>query len=630
MTYDEPVTKPDRRWWQHKDTKRAHEGLWRAYEHARASDVDRPEQYRALRNYYSDGVQQYKVRGSADSGDINVSRHNLLASVCDTAATKVLDHRPDPEVLTSGGSTKEQKQAKDLSRWTAAASTSARLAHVVEEAGREAILNGTGAFRIFERYGRPATEIVYCDHVFVDPLEAWNQAVMTYYWERLVDREVLLGMFPSSKQHIMGAKGVATAAASSGQPDPLTGTSDMVLVVQAWRIAVSDDPADAGRFAIATESGILHSEAYESEDAPFVFLRWRYRPRHHFGIGIGHMLAGIQEQIDRHTETVDRSLDAMTPSYWVQGDSVVTEQIDDGIARVYKYNGNTPPVLFAPGSQAVQGHTQREQYLTELVYQLSGVSSMEAGAQKPAGLNSGVAQRVHQDIKSDRLREQVQQVRDAYEEAYRRIILVADQIVEGKRDRDHKGKSRLRYLAGAGKALDELDYSDVRIRDTLYRVQVFPISKLPQSPSGRREAVQDMINSQMIPPDLGLKLLDMPDIDAFLAERTSRRDHAHFLVDKALAGRDAAKWLTADDDVAEVVRYGQQMRAKVMLSVDTEDPDEAFEQVEVLRELLGVAIAYQTQAAEAMAPPPASPAAPPAGPPGMPPMPAPPMPLPGQ
>jgi prophage tail gpP-like protein len=43
-------------------------------------------------------------------------------------------------------------------------------------------------------------------------------------------------------------------------------------------------------------------------------------------------------------------------------------------------------------------------------------------------------------LRDDRLREQAQQVRDAYEEAYRRFILVADQIVEGKRDKKASAK----------------------------------------------------------------------------------------------------------------------------------------------------------------------------------------------
>jgi hypothetical protein len=616
----------DRRWWQHKRSKEMHAGLWKAYTHARSMDQSRPEAFRCLRSFYSQGAVLYEV-GSETTGHIKVSRHNLLASVVDTAETKVLDHRPDPMILTSGGSAKLQKQAAGLAKWTKAAARQEGLYRVVEKAGREMLICGTGAYRVFERAGRPAYEIVYCDQVFVDPLEAYNDAVMTYYWERHVDRSVLLSMYPEAKDVISKASVVVhTEVTPDGLPSTLAGTSDMVLVVQAYRVAASDREGDEGRMVVATEHGILCEEDYESEAAPFVFMRWRERPREFWGIGLGEMMAGIQDQIDRHQETVDESLDSMPPSTWVQAGTVKRSQIDDGIARIYEYDGANPPILFSPGAAAVQGHADRERYLTELTYQLAGVSSMEAGAQKPAGLNSGRAQLVHQDIKSARLRRQAQQVEDAYVEGFRRTIEVADCIVSDRDDDDEDDarevEDRLRYLAGKGKDLDEVSFSDVRMKDTLYRVTIFPVSKLPDSPAGRLDRVVDMLNAGMVSPEEGMSLLDFPDLDAFIESRSSQRDHAHFLVDRALEGKDAATWLTSDDDLAEVMRYGKQQRARAILMADTESADDAFASVAQLRELLAACTALQTQKLEAQqaATAAAAPPAPPAMPPGVPPM----------
>lgn len=627
MTMD----KPDRRWWQHKDDKRCHDGLWKAYEHARAHDVrdNRPDRYRTLRSYYADGVVTHEV-GTYETGKIHVSNHNLLASVVDTACTKVLDHRPDPEVQTSGGTIKLQRQAKNLSKWTKAACEKEGMYPVVETAGGEAILNGTGAYRVFERNGRPAYEVVYCDHVFVDPLEAYNDAVMTYYWERYVDREVLLGMFPEAKAHILKATGVVHTDSSGSDhlPATLAGTSDMVLVVQAYRVATSDAEGDEGRLCIATEKGILRSEPYESEEAPFVFMRWRKRPRSFWGVGIGEMLAGIQHQIDSFTEIVDETLDALPPSVFAPAGSIKRKQIDDGIARFFEYEGAQPPVFFSPGAGALQAHESRERYLTELVYQLAGVSSMEAGAQKPAGLNSGRAQLVHQDIKSTRLRVQIQGVQDAYVAGFERTIMVADRIVEGKRDAGKDGKSRLRYLAGKGRRLAELAYPDLRLKDTLYRVTVAPVSKLPDSPAGRLEAVGQLAEMG-IPRDAVIRLLEMPDLEAYYDEQFSQRDHARFLVEMALEGKNAAQWLHPDSDLAEVMRFGRQMEARVMLDSHARSAEDAFDELVELRELLGACAALQQQnmeaeakAAASMAPP-TPPAAPPM--PGPAPVPAPPV-----
>lgn len=611
------IDKPDRRWWQHKDQARTHQGLWQAYTAARSADRERPERYRALRNYYRQGVGTWEV-GSPKAGKITVSRQNRLASACQTAATKIIAHRPDPQVLTSGGSTKLQRQSKQLSMWVGAATKDISGHACVEKAAKEAILCGTGALRVFQRKGKPATEIVYCDHVFVDPLEAHEDAVLTYYWERYVDRSVLLSMYPKMAKHIAKASTRASSdgeGSSDGTPNGVVGTSDMVLVVQAYRVATSDDPEDVGRFCIATEHGLLSDEKYETEDAPFIFIRWDKDPRGFWGIGVGETVAGMQDQLDEHSETVDESLAGMPPAIFAMKGAVKVKQIDDSLLRIYEVDDPNAIKLWAPGGAAVAGHAEREQQLEQRIYELPGISSMEAGAQKPAGLNSGRAQLVHQDIKSSRLLDPSREVEDAYTEFFRRIILVGDEILDSGGD-----ASKLRYLAGKGKELEELNYSDVRLRDTLYRVQVFPVSKLPNEPAGRQERVTELVQAGMLNQDEGLIAMDFPDLESIVEERASMRRHARFLVDKALEGKNAAEWLTPDDDLAEVMRYGQQMRAKAMLSADTDDANEAFEGVADLRELLAQCTALQSQKMEAAAPP--QPAAPP--------MPAPMPGLPGQ
>lgn len=609
-------------WWSAKDSEQARGAMWKAYEVAKAYDRERADKYRAFRNVYSHGVHCHDVV----VGDMTVAsnRQNLSASLVDTAATKLIDHRPNPMAVTAGGNAKAQQQARALSKWTSAAakSKSCHLHKTVEAAAMEAFQVGTGAFRVFERAGRPASEVAYCDHIYVDPLEAYNNAVLTYYQERYVDRAELARRYPKAKDHIRRAE-PARSSDAMGSAKEYPGTSNMVLVVQAWRCALSDDPEHVGRFIVGTSSGVLVDEEYDSEDAPFTFIRWRPQSRGFWGIGLVEMSIGLQEQIDRHTETVDETLDALPPAIFAQEGSIKREQMDNGIARLFSYKGPNPPTLWAPGASAVDGHARREERLTEIVYQLAGVSSMEAGAQKPAGLDSGRALLVHQDVKSQRLLMQARSIEDAYTDAFDRLVQVADQIWEKRKDDTDAGADRMRYLAGEGEDVEELAYADARIAEAMYRIEIFPVSKLADSPEGLFTKSMEMSNGGLLSPEETLELMDFPDVRAAVDARTSTRKWARRIVDSAIDGKDAAYLVTADDDLQEIARYGRQMRAKALLNGSTHDS------LDRLSEVLGAVTTLQRQmaaaaeAAAAEAAPPPAPMGPPAAAPGAPPMPGP-------
>ena len=603
--------------------------LFMAYETARdhRHGAERSQSYDALRDMYTVGVQTYGVGDAGpEGGPIEVSRHNILSSVIDTAASKLLEHRPDPQVLTSGGDAILQEQARDLTDWCAAAARECDLHRVVELAAVEAMIVGTGAFRVFERDGAPACEIAYCDSIYVDPLEARHDAVLTYYQERRMDRSVLAERFPEHAERIANADVASTSSMSEEGPaatdtDRMEGTSDMVSVVLAWRCGTGSDRH--GRHVIALRDVVLHDEPYETQDAPFTFIRWRQRPRSFWGIGLCESLAGMQEQVDRHTETIDETLDAMPPAIMAPTGSIKREQVDDGIARIYYYEGQQPPTIWAPGAQAVQGHAAREAATKEAMYALAGVSSMEAGAQKPAGLNSGRAQLVHQDIKSQRLLRQHRDIEDAYRDAFTRLIRVADRILEADDAADGgedetRNHDRMVYLSGKGEDLREIAFADVRIREALYRVQVFPVSKLPDSPAGRLEFVQEMINAGILGPDDALDLFDMPDVEGAIKSRIATKRHARRLVDHAITRGPTVEMMGTLDDLAEIMRYGTQRYAASKMDGATDDD------LGDLRDLLAQAEAFQRQAAEqaqaqaqAQAPAPGGPQAPA----GMPPIP---------
>lgn len=637
-----PIELSDRRWWRcdyddEDDNEELGNAVWTAFDVARQHDRGRRDMYARMRAIYEtglvgDGEDFIEAHGSTS----HASRDNITASIVDTAMSKLLEGRPAPLAQTSGGSMELRRTAELLTEWTEAAVEEMGVYPLVEEVAKDAMICGSCALRVFERDGEPAAEIAFCDDIYVDPLEAHQHSVMTYYQVRVMDRSVLAGIFPDQKGEIM--------AASSSNADEITAeqvavsddgsTADMVTVVMAWRVA--PNKREPGRHVIVLHGAargnlVLQDIEYPDHRPPFVFFHYRRVTRKFWGIGLVAMLAPIQAEIDDLGEIVDETLQTFVPQVWMQEGSVV-EKVDDELGTYRTYNG-TPPVFFDPSAQAAAGQRQWQETRMQRGYHLAGVSSTEAGAMKEAGLDSGKALRIHQDIKSQRLVMQHRTIEDAYRDIFRRVIDVADQIVAGEDSageaaNDTTERARMTYLAGKGEELKELSFADVRIRDAMFKIDIFPISKLADSPAGRQQQVTELMNAGLLAGDEALDALDFPDLKGITTMRTATQKWAKTLCEKAAAGQAGPDDVTSLDDHATIIRYGTILHSKARL----EDAD--VDDLEALRQVIVRAQDYQLdaqQAAQAAAAPPAAPPmgpemAPPGMPPGAPPaMPMPPM-----
>lgn len=618
----------DVRWWQNSHRK-MRDALFAAFGTAKAASGGRDTAYARLRELADTGeleTDDAEGGGGVDGAIQGHCDNNVIGQVHETGCSKLLENRPDAQILTDGGQDTAQRRGKELARWVNSASRSIELYDVVEEAWDEAQKVGTGAFRVFHEHGRPAAEVAYCEDLHVNPIEAKHNAVRTLYYERRMDRAALAALFPEHRNKI-GDVGQMKEEDSADQE--ARSWSDMVTVVEAWRLALAPAPTDGeadrakvGRHVIAIKDVTLLDEEYGSTTMPFRFLRWRKRSRSFWGIGIPEILERQQTQLNLHAGTVEASLEMLVPQAWVE-DGENVQRIDNIPGRLN--SGAKAPTFSAAHPGLLAAFTQREDVLTERMFAAVGVSRMEAQAQKPAGLNSGRAQLVHQDIKSKRLLLQGRQIEDAYAWAFRRLIEVADELVEMGEGQD---ADALTYLAGEGQDVRETAYADVRISEFMFEAKVYPVSKLPDSPAGRLEFVMELLNAEIIPREDAMGLLSLPDIEGYAASKASMRDLARALCDHAASGEfeNVASLVTPLDDYAEIIAYGHQLFARLRL--DGKTADELGELSALMTRAADAKADAEKAAAEAAAPPPQMPPGPmpgvppmpPAGPGGEPPM----------
>jgi hypothetical protein len=137
-------------------------------------------------------------------------------------------------------------------------------------------------------------------------------------------------------------------------------------------------------------------------------------------------------------------------------------------------------------------------------YQQSGISSLAAASQKPAGLTSGTALREYDDLQTDRFAT----LSRAYDMMFVDLAYqMIDKAVDiAKRD----GKYQTIYPNKDG--TKEINLPDCKILENPFVIQCYDASSLPRDPAGRLQKVTEMMQANLISPQEGRRLLDFPDI----------------------------------------------------------------------------------------------------------------------
>ena len=66
------------------------------------------------------------------------------------------------------------------------------------------------------------------------------------------------------------------------------------------------------------------------------------------------------------------------------------------------------------------------------------------------------------------------------------------------------------------KFLETIDWKDIDLEEEEYMMQVFPTSSLSQTPAGRLQDIQELIQAGFIDKNYALKLLDYPDLEGYM------------------------------------------------------------------------------------------------------------------
>lgn len=425
---------------------------------------------------------------------------NVVQSCVDTLVSRVTQSRPRPVFLTDNGNYKERNLAKQMNNFINGELYQTKAYGHGEMILRDASIIGTGVLKVYETPDhRVGLDRVLNPELLVDDNDAFYGCPRQLFQIKLVDKSVLKEIFPNHKSDIERAEqGFPDSSSEAGKT-----VSDQIIIVEAWHLPSGKESGD-GRHVIACTSGVILDEEWAKNYFPFVFLNYSPPITGFWGQGLSEQLMGTQVEINKLLITISQSINLVgVPRVFVEdGSKVVKAHLNNQVGAIVTYRGTKPIYEVAPCvPQELYGQLER---LVGYAYQQSGISALAATAQKPAGLNSGEAIRNYDDLQTDRFAALVRRYDNVFVDLAYLITDFAKDIAE------EQGSYSTVYPNKDG--TKEIDLPNAGMLEEPV-IQCFDASSLPRDPAGRLEKVTEMMQSGLVSPQEGRRLLDYPDIE---------------------------------------------------------------------------------------------------------------------
>lgn len=455
---------------------------------------------------------------------------NVAAENVDTVTAIIAKWAGRAVFMTDDGDWSTQRQAVQLERYSEGLVKRAKVHEIGPRCFKDAAVLGMSYAKVYTCEDDIKVQRVIADEIVVDEQACRTSPAREMFHRARVDADVLISEYPDAEQEILAARGGGSGFARwAGY---LTIGQNEVLLLEGWRLPIGKRGTRGyipGRHVLAVSNKSLVDEDFHRKAFPFAVLRWGDRITGHHGLGLVEGLAGHQREINTLNLQEGAILDTHalpTTMVHISELDTIKRMAETEVGRFVPWKTREPKVV-TPQGLTNQLAVRREQ-LKASAFERSGVSRLSAHGQKPAGLDSGAAQREYQDITTQRFAIQ--------EKAYERFFLdIVEQMLMCASEMAEEGDApvisyRASYLTR------QIKWADVDMRDV--EVQIQAANTLSKTLAGRSQTIIEWAQSGVITPDQARALMEHPDLEGTLSMYTAAQEDLERCIEAILDGED--------------------------------------------------------------------------------------------
>lgn len=429
---------------------------------------------------------------------------NVVYSCIDTLTSMIAGQEtPTPTFITDAGHYKERRMALEMDRFILGEFYRTKAYEKGSEAFRDCAMLGNGLVKIVEKDEKVDLERTLETELLVDFNDAYYRQPRMLLQTKLCDRGMMVDAFPKAEAKIMQAMS-GTVDNSQQSQDTV---SDQFIVAEGWHLPSGKDAND-GRKALVCSEGIISDIDWKKDYFPFEKLDYNQNTVGWFSQGLAEILFPTQMEIYKMLIIASQAIEMVGVPRWVISElsAVLETALNNNIASIIKVRSmDEAPQLVTAEPNNPQIYTYID-WLIQNAYSMAGISSLNATAKKPSGLNSGEAQRVYQDTQTQRFAALERRYQNFYPSLSYKMIDAARDIQE------RTGKPYVTTSPGQD-GVRQITLPDVKMLKDTYVIKCLPESGLPQDPAGRQAKLSEMLADNEITNQEFRRLSRLPDLE---------------------------------------------------------------------------------------------------------------------
>lgn len=524
----------DRNWW-HEPIDKVGEcikNLVNRIDQTNAGYRQRMMRYARMYGSYENLGLTSQFNSGQNTQTNNLPTYNIVQSMVDTIASKIVRDNPAPYFITSGADYMTKLRAEKQTQFVQGGFSEMGLYDIANnKTFRDSAVYGLGAIQLEYEDWTDDKKItcnwVFIDELKLDPFDSARGLPRSIHRARMVQKEMLLARFKTEEQHGWIDEAATNAANQFTSIDTVI---DYVVYIESWHLA--NGKRHPGRHVISIGDRVLLDEEYKFEDYSgcLAFFQYYQRPVGMCGRGIPETIQSGQYEINKILLAIQQCQELQArPVIVIDNDSKISSDsiLNNRIARLIKIkSGTRPPQFLTPQGAAPEMYQHLQNWMNWCREEVGTTQQAQSGATRP-GVDSAVAMREQVDIESTRY----VQVAKNWEKFFVDCAHVYMKL--GKMAYDKDKTFSVQYYDKKYKVLREIPWSKIANEEDGYVIQCDTVSAFPKSAAGRIQTVTDFISNNFISRERGMELLGVdPDIESEvkLAASTLR------LVEKDLSG----------------------------------------------------------------------------------------------